>query len=98
MGGNALLVSSGEDGQQQCVYVTTEGGEGGEGDESTILTLDTAYADAVAQLSGTDQVTLLSAAFSMKCVSILMSETSYRYLIFLGSIKSKIIKSIVCNC
>lgn len=55
MGGNALLVSSGEDGQQQCVYVTTEGGEGGEGDESTILTLDTAYADAVAQL-GSDQV------------------------------------------
>lgn len=54
MGGNTLLVSSGEDGQQQCVYVTTEGGEGGEGDESTILTLDTAYADAVAQL-GSDQ-------------------------------------------
>lgn len=59
MGGNALLVSSGEDGQQQCVYVTTEGGEGGEGDESTILTLDTAYADAVAQL-GSDQVIVLS--------------------------------------
>ncbi|XP_046678454.1 uncharacterized protein LOC124366156 isoform X16 [Homalodisca vitripennis] len=54
LAGNTLLVS--EDGQQQCVYVTTDG-EGEDG--STILTLDTAYADAVAQL-GTDQVNILS--------------------------------------
>lgn len=50
LAGNTLLLSS-EDGQQQCVYVTT----GEEGEEGTILTLDSAYADAVAQL-GTDQV------------------------------------------
>lgn len=51
--GNTLLVSSGEDGQQQCVYVTTDAD--GTEDGSTILTLDSAYADAVAQL-GSDQV------------------------------------------
>lgn len=50
LAGNTLLLST-EDGQQQCVYVTT----GEEGEEGTILTLDSAYADAVAQL-GTDQV------------------------------------------
>ncbi|XP_054260104.1 uncharacterized protein LOC128984764 isoform X3 [Macrosteles quadrilineatus] len=52
--GNTLLVSS-EDGEQQCVYVTT-GDDGGEG---TILTLDSAYANAVAQL-GSEQVNILS--------------------------------------
>ncbi|XP_075237257.1 chromodomain-containing protein chromator isoform X3 [Lycorma delicatula] len=53
VGGNTLLVSSSEGGQQ-CVYVTTEAGsEGVEGEESStsaVLTLDSAYADAVAQL------------------------------------------------
>lgn len=55
LAGNTLLVSS-EDGEQQCVYVTTgdDGGEAG----STILTLDSAYANAVAQL-GSDQVIII---------------------------------------
>lgn len=45
-GAQTLLVQ-GEDGEQRCVYVTTNH-EGEDG--STVLTLDSAYADAVAQL------------------------------------------------
>lgn len=62
LAGNTLLLSS-EDGQQQCVYVTT----GEEGEEGTILTLDSAYADAVAQL-GTDQVIFIVWPFGLLAI------------------------------
>lgn len=45
--GTQTLLVQGEDGEQRCVYVTTN--QEGE-DGSTVLTLDSAYADAVAQL------------------------------------------------
>ncbi|XP_074106165.1 chromodomain-containing protein chromator isoform X2 [Cotesia typhae] len=51
--GQTLLVTRGADGEQQCVYVTTEQ----QGDEGSVLTLDHAVAEAVAQLMP-DQVNL----------------------------------------
>lgn len=51
--GQTLLVARGADGEQQCVYVTTEQ----QGDEGSVLTLDHAVAEAVAQLIP-DQVNL----------------------------------------
>lgn len=51
--GQTLLVTRGADGEQQCVYVTTEQ----QGDEGSVLTLDHAVAEAVAQLIP-DQVNL----------------------------------------
>ncbi|XP_018405210.1 PREDICTED: platelet binding protein GspB isoform X2 [Cyphomyrmex costatus] len=51
--GQTLLVTHGADGEQQCVYVTTEQ----QGDEGSVLTLDHAVAEAVAQLIP-DQVNL----------------------------------------
>ncbi|KAG7189657.1 hypothetical protein KM043_017334 [Ampulex compressa] len=51
--GQTLLVTRGADGEQQCVYVTTEQ----QGDEGPVLTLDHAVAQAVAQLIP-DQVNL----------------------------------------
>lgn len=51
--GQTLLVTRGADGEQQCVYVTTEQ----QGDDSSVLTLDHAVAEAVAQLIP-DQVNL----------------------------------------
>nr|XP_050868631.1 uncharacterized protein LOC127072331 isoform X2 [Vespula vulgaris] len=53
--GQTLLVTRGADGEQQCVYVTTEQ----QGDEGSVLTLDHAVAEAVAQLIP-DQVNLTS--------------------------------------
>lgn len=53
-GAQTLLVQD-EDGEQRCVYVTTN--QEGE-DGSTVLTLDSAYADAVAQLDSS-QVSIL---------------------------------------
>jgi hypothetical protein len=44
--GQTLLVTRGADGEQQCVYVTTEQ----QGEEGSVLTLDHAVAEAVAQL------------------------------------------------
>ncbi|XP_011692344.1 PREDICTED: mucin-5AC isoform X2 [Wasmannia auropunctata] len=44
--GQTLLVTHGADGEQQCVYVTTEQ----QGDDGSVLTLDHAVAEAVAQL------------------------------------------------
>lgn len=44
--GQTLLVTRGADGEQQCVYVTTEQ----QGDDGSVLTLDHAVAEAVAQL------------------------------------------------
>ncbi|XP_053970786.1 uncharacterized protein LOC128895175 isoform X2 [Hylaeus anthracinus] len=54
-GGQTLLVTQDADGEQQCVYVTTEQ----QGDEGSVLTLDHAVAEAVAQLIP-DQVNLAS--------------------------------------
>ncbi|XP_046744328.1 mucin-22 isoform X3 [Diprion similis] len=51
--GQTLLVTQGADGEQQCVYVTTEQ----QGDDGSVLTLDHAVAEAVAQLMP-DQVNL----------------------------------------
>lgn len=51
--GQTLLVTRGADGEQQCVYVTTEQ----QGDDGSVLTLDHAVAEAVAQLIP-DQVNL----------------------------------------
>jgi len=51
--GQTLLVTHGADGEQQCVYVTTEQ----QGDDGSVLTLDHAVAEAVAQLIP-DQVNL----------------------------------------
>lgn len=51
--GQTLLVARGADGEQQCVYVTTEQ----QGDDGAVLTLDHAVAEAVAQLMP-DQVNL----------------------------------------
>ncbi|XP_034937952.1 endochitinase A isoform X2 [Chelonus insularis] len=51
--GQTLLVTRGADGEQQCVYVTTEQ----QGDDGSVLTLDHAVAEAVAQLMP-DQVNL----------------------------------------
>ncbi|KAL0128185.1 hypothetical protein PUN28_003442 [Cardiocondyla obscurior] len=51
--GQTLLVTQGADGEQQCVYVTTEP----QGDDGSVLTLDHAVAEAVAQLIP-DQVNL----------------------------------------
>ncbi|KAK0160399.1 hypothetical protein PV328_007811 [Microctonus aethiopoides] len=53
--GQTLLVTRGADGEQQCVYVTTEQ----QGDDGSVLTLDHAVAEAVAQLIP-DQVNLAS--------------------------------------
>jgi hypothetical protein len=53
--GQTLLVTRGADGEQQCVYVTTEQ----QGDDGSVLTLDHAVAEAVAQLIP-DQVNLTS--------------------------------------
>ncbi|CAL7935612.1 unnamed protein product [Xylocopa violacea] len=53
--GQTLLVTRDADGEQQCVYVTTEQ----QGDEGSVLTLDHAVAEAVAQLIP-DQVNLAS--------------------------------------
>ncbi|XP_034242448.1 uncharacterized protein LOC117645971 isoform X3 [Thrips palmi] len=53
--GTQTLLVQGEDGEQRCVYVTTN--QEGE-DGSTVLTLDSAYADAVAQLDS-NQVSIL---------------------------------------
>ncbi|KAK3913153.1 Heterochromatin protein 1 [Frankliniella fusca] len=53
-GAQTLLVQ-GEDGEQSCVYVTTN--QEGE-DGSTVLTLDSAYADALAQVDS-NQVSIL---------------------------------------
>lgn len=53
--GQTLLVTHGADGEQQCVYVTTEQ----QGDDGSVLTLDHAVAEAVAQLMP-DQVNLTS--------------------------------------
>ncbi|XP_076248531.1 chromodomain-containing protein chromator isoform X2 [Calliopsis andreniformis] len=53
--GQTLLVTRDADGEQQCVYVTTEQ----QGDEGSVLTLDHAVAEAVAQLIP-DQVNLTS--------------------------------------
>ncbi|XP_015595728.1 uncharacterized protein LOC107267989 isoform X2 [Cephus cinctus] len=53
--GQTLLVTRGADGEQQCVYVTTEQ----QGDDGPVLTLDHAVAEAVAQLIP-DQVNLAS--------------------------------------
>ena len=44
--GQTLLVTRGADGEQQCVYVTTEQ----QGEDGSVLTLDHAVAEAVAQL------------------------------------------------
>lgn len=52
--GQTLLVTRGPDGEQQCVYVTTEQQVGEDG---SVLTLDHAVAEAVAQLMP-DQVNL----------------------------------------
>ncbi|XP_031780696.1 uncharacterized protein LOC100114613 isoform X2 [Nasonia vitripennis] len=52
--GQTLLVTRGPDGEQQCVYVTTEQQAGEDG---SVLTLDHAVAEAVAQLMP-DQVNL----------------------------------------
>lgn len=51
--GQTLLVTQGADGEQQCVYVTTEQ----QADDGSVLTLDHAVAEAVAQLMP-DQVNL----------------------------------------
>lgn len=51
--GQTLLVTQGADGEQQCVYVTTEQ----QGDDGSVLTLDHAVAEAVAHLMP-DQVNL----------------------------------------
>lgn len=79
LAGNTLLLSS-EDGQQQCVYVTT----GEEGEEGTILTLDSAYADAVAQL-GTDQVIFIVWLYfwpvTILCSSALLSRHKIQYFV-----------------
>ncbi|XP_012341700.1 uncharacterized protein LOC100872175 isoform X9 [Apis florea] len=53
--GQTLLVTRDADGEQQCVYVTTEQ----QGDDGSVLTLDHAVAEAVAQLIP-DQVNLAS--------------------------------------
>lgn len=53
-GGEAMLVSA--DGEQQCVYVTAEQAAGME--DGSVLTLDTAVAEAVAQLMP-DQVNVI---------------------------------------
>ncbi|XP_031840575.1 chromodomain-containing protein chromator isoform X3 [Nomia melanderi] len=53
--GQTLLVTREADGEQQCVYVTTEQ----QGDGGSVLTLDHAVAEAVAQLIP-DQVNLAS--------------------------------------
>ncbi|XP_026287756.1 uncharacterized protein LOC113213045 isoform X1 [Frankliniella occidentalis] len=53
-GAQTLLVQ-GEDGEQRCVYVTTN--QEGE-DGSTVLTLDSAYADALSQVDS-NQVSIL---------------------------------------
>ena len=45
--GQTILIAQGADGEQQCVYVASEEGEGGDGG---LLTLDTAVAEAVQQL------------------------------------------------
>lgn len=44
--GQTLLVTRGADGEQQCVYVTTDQ----QGEDGSVLTLDHAVAEAVAQL------------------------------------------------
>ncbi|XP_014203553.1 uncharacterized protein LOC106635880 [Copidosoma floridanum] len=46
--GQTVLLAQGADGEQQCVYVTTE--HGATGEEGQILSLDHAVAEAVAQL------------------------------------------------
>ncbi|XP_063972689.1 mediator of DNA damage checkpoint protein 1 [Diachasmimorpha longicaudata] len=51
--GQTLLVTRGADGEQQCVYVTTDQ----QGEDGSVLTLDHAVAEAVAQLIP-DQVNL----------------------------------------
>ena len=51
--GQTLLVTHGPDGEQQCVYVATTGEQG----DGSVLTLDHAVAEAVAQLMP-DQVNL----------------------------------------
>lgn len=52
--GQTLLVTRGADGEQQCVYVTTTAEQ--QGEEGSVLTLDHAVAEAVAQLMP-DQLT-----------------------------------------
>lgn len=50
--GDTIVVASGED-EQQCVFVTEDGHQVMQRtneDGSTVLTLESAYADAVAQL------------------------------------------------
>lgn len=67
----------GEDGEQRCVYVTTN--EEGE-DGSTVLTLDSAYADAVAQLDPNQVGCLIVLLNKILLVSIFFMPLSYRIL------------------
>ncbi|GLV35934.1 Chromator [Carabus blaptoides fortunei] len=51
--GQTLLVAQGVDGQQQCVYVTTTAEDGQNDVDGTVLTLDSAVAEAMGGAEGT---------------------------------------------
>lgn len=59
--GQTILIAQGSDGEQQCVYVTSddaidENGIGANAGDSEMLTLDTAVAEAVQQQHNSEQV------------------------------------------